>query len=97
MWTDLFVPYIADAEAFKTTTHNFIEDRNHVAHSKVLSWSSYQVMIRDIHELDNLIRLADVKFDSEEALEEVLATWEAEQDESEDPEYEPGWIFLMKV
>jgi len=92
LWMDLFVPYIADPEAFKAATHNFIEDRNHVAHSKVLSWSSYQVMISDVHELDNLIRLADDKFDSEEASEEVLATWEAEQDESEDPEYEKAYI-----
>lgn len=92
LWTDLFVPYIDDPEAFKSATHNFIEDRNHVAHSKVLSWSSYQVMIRDFHELDNLICLADEKFDTEEASEEVLATWEAEQDEHDNPEYEKEYI-----
>lgn len=92
LWSDLFVPYIADPEAFKSATHNFIEDRNHVAHSKVLSWSSYQVMLRDFQELDDQIRLADVKFDTDEASEEVLATWEAEQDEHDDSEYEKEYI-----
>ena len=89
LWTDLFVPFIADPEAFKSAIHNFIEDRNHVAHSKVLSWSSYQVMLRDFQELDAKIRLADEKFDTEEASEEVQATWDAEQ---EDLEYEKEYI-----
>ena len=92
LWTDLFVPYIDDPEAFKSATHSFIEDRNHVAHSKVLSWSSYQIMIKDFQELDKQIRFADEKFDTEEASEEVQATWEAEQDEQYDPEYEKEFI-----
>lgn len=92
LWMDLFAPYIDAPEAFKSVTHNFIEDRNHVAHSKVLSWSAYKVMLRDFHELENLIRLADMKFDTEEASEEVLATWEAEQDEHDDPKYEKEYI-----
>lgn len=45
IWDDLFSPYIDDLSAFETAVHNFIEDRNHVAHSKVLSWSAYQVII----------------------------------------------------
>lgn len=92
LWPDLFVPYIDDPEAFKSATHSFIENRNHVAHSKVLSWSSYQVMLRDFSAMDNLIRLANEKFDTEEASEEVLATWEAEQDEYDNPEYEKKYI-----
>lgn len=92
LWTDLFIPFVDDPEAFKTATHNFIEDRNHVAHSKVLSWSSYQVILRDFHEMEKQIRLGDEKFDTEEASEEVLATWEAEQDDRDDPEYEKEYI-----
>lgn len=92
LWTDLFVPFVDDPEAFKTATHNFIEDRNHVAHSKVLSWSSYQVILRDFQEMEKQIRLADEKFDTEETSEEVLATWEAEQDDYDDPEYETEYI-----
>lgn len=47
IWEDLFVPFIDEPEKFKEAAHNFIEDRNHVAHSKVLSWSAYQVILKD--------------------------------------------------
>ena len=89
LWPDLFIPYIGDPEAFKSATHNFIENRNHVAHSKVLSWNSYQVMLRDFQKLDKQLCLADEKFDREEASAEVLATWEAVQ---ENAEYEEEYI-----
>ena len=92
LWSDLFVPFIVDPEAFKSAVNNFIEDRNHVAHSKVLSWSSYQIMLRVFQELDEHIRLAEEKFDTEEASEEVLATWEAEQNDHDNPEYEKEYI-----
>jgi hypothetical protein len=85
IWDDLFVPYIDDPDAFKTATHAFIEDRNHVAHSKVLSWSAYQVILKDFKAMDSLILLADAKFEREETADEVLQTWEAEH---EDAEYE---------
>ena len=78
LWTDVFVPYIEDPEAFKSATHNFIEDRNHIAHSKVLSWNAYQIMIRGFQKLDEQICVADEKFDMEEASGELQATWEAE-------------------
>jgi len=85
IWDDLFVPYIDDPDAFKTAAHAFIEDRNHVAHSKVLSWSAYQVILKDFKTIGSLILSADAKFEREEIADEVLQTWEAEH---EDAEYE---------
>lgn len=85
IWDDLFVPYIDDPDSFETAAHAFIEDRNHVAHSKVLSWSAYQVILRDFNTMGSLILLADAKFEREETADEVLQTWEAEH---EDAEYE---------
>lgn len=85
IWDDLFVPYIDDPNAFKTAAHAFIEDRNHVAHSKVLSWSAYQVILKDFRTMSSLILSADAKFEREEAADEVLQTWEVEY---EDAEYE---------
>lgn len=41
IWNDLFAPFIDEPEKFEGAIHNFIEDRNHVAHSKISSWSSY--------------------------------------------------------
>lgn len=88
IWNDLFAPYIDDQNAFKTAIHNFIEDRNHVAHSKILSWSAYQVILSDFAKIRSLILEADNKFVNNEASDEVIQTWEAEQEEVEnDAEY----------
>ncbi len=91
IWDDLFVPYIDDPENFKKVTHDFIEDRNHVAHSKVLSLSAYQVVEKEFSDLDALIQKADTKFDEEEASKELLYTWDAEQEEQETPEDERAY------
>lgn len=81
IWDDLFVPYIDEQEKFKKAVHNFIEDRNHVAHSKVLSWNSYQIILSDFDKMDGFIRQADSKFDREETSDEVLDTWHTLQEE----------------
>lgn len=83
IWDNLFVPYIDDPSAFKAAAHNFIEDRNHVAHSKVLSWSAYQVILQDFEKMDSLILSADAKFEHEETADEVIQTWQAEQENDE--------------
>lgn len=85
IWDDIFVPYFDDPDAFKTAAHAFIEDRNHVAHSKVLSWSAYQVILKDFKTMGSLILSADAKYEREETADEVLQTWETER---EDAEYE---------
>ncbi len=86
IWNDLFAPYIDDQSTFKTAIHNFIEDRNHVAHSKVLSWSAYQVILSDFAKIRSLILQADNKFEHNEISDEVILTWEAEQEEVENDE-----------
>lgn len=88
IWDDLFVPYIEEPEKFKQAIHNFIEDRNHVAHSKVLSWNSYMIVLNDFNKMDDFIRMADSKFDREETSDEVLDTWIAiEEEEHNEREY----------
>ena len=81
IWNDLFVPYIENPEQFKQAIHNFTEDRNHVAHSKVLSWSSYQIILGDFNKMDGFIRQADAEFESKVTSDEVLETWDAIQEE----------------
>lgn len=88
IWNDLFVPFIDEPDRFKQAIHNFIEDRNHVAHSKILSWSSYQVVLNEFNNIDDLIRMADSNFDIEETSDEVLETWNAlEEDDQKEKEY----------
>ena len=88
IWDDLFVPFIDEPDKFKQAIHNFIEDRNHVAHNKVLSWSSYRIVLNDFNKMDDFIRMADSKFDREETSDEVLDTWNAiEEEEHNEREY----------
>ncbi len=84
IWNDLFAPYVDDQSAFKSAVHYFIEDRNHVAHSKVLSWSAYQVIIQDFIKIRSLILAADTKFEHDETADEVILTWDVEQEAAED-------------
>jgi len=83
IWEDLFVPYIDDPSSFKTAVHNFIEDRNHVAHSKILSWGAYKVILQDFEKMALLISSAEAKFEQEETSDEVIQTWQAEQEHEE--------------
>lgn len=89
IWDDLFVPYIDDPSSFKTAVHNFIEDRNHVAHSKILSWSSYNVILQDFEKMELLILSAEAKFEHDETADEVIQTW---QTEWENKEYETEYF-----
>lgn len=88
IWDDLFVPFIDEPDRFKQAIHNFVEDRNHVAHSKILSWSSYQVVLNEFNNMDDLIRMADSNFDIKETSDEVLETWNVvEEDDQKEKEY----------
>ncbi|WP_462289238.1 hypothetical protein [Holdemanella biformis] len=88
IWDDLFVPFIDEPDKFKQAIHNFIEDRNHVAHSKILSWSSYQVVLNEFNNMDDLIRMADSNFDIEETSDEVMETWSTfEEGDQKEREY----------
>lgn len=86
IWEDLFVPYIDDPATFKVAVHDFIEDRNHIAHSKVLSWNAYQIVLRDFSTITNLITSADIKFEQDETSDEVALTLEIEMEELQDNE-----------
>lgn len=88
IWNDIFVPFISDTDAFKVNVHAFIEDRNHVAHSKVLSWNAYQVMLKDFQNMVLVLLQANTKFEREETSEELLHTWDAMEQEELEPEYE---------
>lgn len=83
IWDDLFARYTDEHEKFKAAIHDFIEDRNHVAHSKMLSQRAYQMVLRNFDSLDSLISSANAKFENKETPHEVFQTWMAEQDEAE--------------
>lgn len=83
IWDDLFVPYIEIQALSKLLSTILLKICNHVAHSKVLSWSAYQVILQDFEKMDSLILSADVKFEHEETADEVIQTWQVEQENDE--------------
>jgi hypothetical protein len=90
IWDDLFKPYMENPDGFRTALTNFISGRNHVDHSKVLSWSAYQKIVADFDKMDAFIQAVDEKYESEEASNEIIQTLEAieEQKQEADPKYE---------
>lgn len=86
IWRDLFAPYMYNPENFKNAMTDFIAGRNHVAHSKVISWRAYQIMISDFERMNSEIDRADTYFEEAETAEEVFATIAAEE-QADDDEY----------
>lgn len=86
LWDDLFLLYVDDTASFKDAVHDFIEDRNHIAHSKVLSWNAYQIILKDFKNITNLIESAHAKFEHDETSDEVAQTLEIEWEELQNKE-----------
>ena len=85
IWKDIFKQYFEDEESAKNNITNFIKNRNHVAHNKLLNWSGYQMMKQNIEQLDSIIEKANQSFEESIPSEEQYMTWdiEAEEEESE--------------
>lgn len=85
IWNDIFKQYFEDEESAKSNIKDFIKNRNHVAHNKLLNWSGYQVMKQNIEQLDSIIAKANHSFEESIPSEEQYMTWNigVEEDESE--------------
>ena len=70
IWTDLFVQYFSDADAFKSSVTQFTKDRNHVAHNKLLSFAAYKQIGNELSTFEGLLDAATEAFaQSDESLE----------------------------
>ncbi|MCR5540830.1 MAG: hypothetical protein K6F71_08450 [Ruminococcus sp.] len=88
IWDDLFTQYIDDLKAFLDCTNQFISGRNHIAHSKILSWCSYKIIDKDFDDFKGLLDKAIIKFDESEASKEILDTRDAVEEMEREKEYE---------
>lgn len=79
IWKDIFEKYF-DEKIQKEIT-NFIKNRNHVAHNKLLTMASYDKMRINILEIQTLFDKAEDAFMSEEPSDELYETWNIEQEE----------------
>lgn len=75
IWKDIFKSYFSDEEATKRNITDFIKNRNHVAHNKLLNWAGYQKMQHNIEQLDSIIKTANDVFEQSIPSEEQYMTW----------------------
>ena len=98
IWNDIFKQYFEDEESAKSNIKDFIKNRNHVAHNKLLNWSGYQVMKQNIEQLDSIIEKANQSFEESIPSEEQYMTWnigvEEEESEAARREWERDYLRL---
>lgn len=95
IWSDLFIQYLNDPENFKNMFLQFIKNRNHVAHNKLLTFSVYKQIQSEFDNFKFLIEDAMQEFENKNASEELMQTWmiENEQEEEQyDVEYREEYL-----
>jgi len=78
IWEDIFKKYF-DNDVERELT-NFIKNRNHVAHNKLLTIASYGVMKDNFSTVETLFNIANAQYEQEEPSDELYETWNAEQE-----------------
>lgn len=79
IWRDIFEKYF-DSSIKKNIT-DFIKNRNHVAHNKLLTNDSFKKMKQNILAVEVMFNKADRLFLDEEPSDELIETWDSEQKE----------------
>ncbi len=79
IWRDVFEKYF-DNIVEKSIT-DFIKNRNHIAHNKLLTNASFEKMKQNILAVDVMFDKANELFWDEEPSDELNETWNAEQEE----------------
>lgn len=83
IWETLFKPLISDPIGWEKLLTAFIDNRNHVAHNKLLDYSSKETMLQDTRKFIMMIEEAVAKFEKENCSEEVEETLQAIADQQE--------------
>lgn len=91
IWKDIFKQYFSDEEIAKSNITDFIKNRNHVAHNKLLNWSGYQKMKKNIEQLNLIIENANQSFEKSIPSEEQYMTWNIVADEEESEAARHEW------
>lgn len=92
IWKDIFEKYFDENPQNEIT--DFIKNRNHVAHNKLLTKKSYDKMEKNILNIKRLFEQADIAFMDEEPSDEQYETWTIEQENiRNEKEYEYDRIY----
>lgn len=78
LWQDVFKLYFEDISIADKQISDFIANRNHVAHNKLLDKKAYEKIDGNISQVSELIQAAENKFVDIETSSELLETWTIE-------------------
>lgn len=94
LWNDVFSQYFTDPEQFKKQLNQFIKARNHIAHNKLLTFFAFKKMHDELSVFETTLTQALEQFERMNASEELLDTWQYEQEQDEyDEQYWRDRIF----
>lgn len=79
IWRDVFKKYFDNN--IENSIEDFIKNRNHVAHNKLLTNASSEKMKQNILEVEIKFDKADRLFSDEEPSDELIETWDSEEEE----------------
>ena len=88
IWKDIFEQYF-DFEL--SVIIDFIKNRNHIAHNKLLNWISMQTIKQNVELLKSYIESANQKFEESDLSEELNMTIDAQQELEREAEEERDW------
>lgn len=88
IWKDIFEQYF-DFELSVIT--DFIKNRNHIAHNKLLNWISMRKIKQNVELLKSYIENADQKFEESDLSEELYMTIDAQQESEREAEEKRDW------
>ena len=92
LWKDIFAKYFDSPEKFESAFLNFIKNRNHVAHNKIVSLHVYKTIQKDFLELRTFLDEALANFDSENASSELKESWMETIEEVDFSEYKRNYL-----
>lgn len=89
IWNEMFDQYFDDSKEFKKQLNQFIKNRNHIAHNKLLTFSAFEQIHSELTAFELTITNALNLFEGKNPSEELLDTWMYEHEQEDfDPDYE---------
>lgn len=83
LWNDVFSQYFTDPDQFVTELKQFTKSRNHIAHNKLITLAVFYQIYNELSIFGTNVQIATAEFERKNASEELLYTWQYEQEQEE--------------
>lgn len=83
LWNDVFSQYFTDPDQFVTELKQFTKSRNHIAHNKLITLAVFYQIYNELSIFGTNVQIATAEFERKNASEELLDTWQYEQEQEE--------------